>query len=61
MVKPGKIAAELQSPQALSSLTDELARLQNICTIDWLYQYYSPQGVWSEPAWLDPDLRELDF
>ncbi len=59
-----KIAAELQSPQALPTLVDELDRLLNICTIDWLYQYYSPHRIWSgraKQAWLEPDLQELDF
>ncbi len=59
-----KIHAELQSPQSLPSLVDELERLLAICTIDWLYHYYSPQLIWSEKAkqdWVDPDINALDF
>ncbi len=59
-----KIHAELQTPETLPSLVDELERLLDICTIDWLYQYYSPQLIWSEKAkqgWADPDIKALDF
>lgn len=59
-----KIHAELQSPRSLPSLVDELERLLDICTIDWLYHYYSPHLIWSEKAkqgWVEPDIKALDF
>lgn len=48
-------------PRALHVLVEELARR---CTVDWLYQYYSKDRIWSEAAkqsWIEPDRRPLDF
>ena len=59
-----KIYAELQQAESKSSLLDELERLLEICTIDWLYRYYSPALIWSEQArqdWVAPDINPLDF
>lgn len=42
----------------------EVARLSKLCTVDWLYQYFSKDLIWSEKAqaqWVEPDIAEPDF
>ena len=59
-----KIAYELQQRESKPGIVDELERLLDICTIEWVYNYYSPQLIWSQQArqeWVEPDLKPLDF
>jgi hypothetical protein len=59
-----KIFYELQQPQTCSKIEDELIRLLNVCTVEWLYNYYSKELIWSDQAkqeWVEPDIKALDF
>lgn len=59
-----KIYYELQQPESYPALEDELIRLLDICTVEWLYHYYSKDLIWSEQAkqqWIEPDVKALDF
>jgi ribosomal protein S18 acetylase RimI-like enzyme len=45
----------------LHVLVDELTRC---CSVNWLYEYYSKDRIWSpaaKSAWLEPDVKPLDF
>lgn len=42
----------------------ELEHLVDTCTVEWLYNYYSKELLWSDQArhaWQDPDIKALDF
>ena len=59
-----KIAME--SRQTLCGLTmhDQVHRLEMLCGVQWLYNYYSPKLIWSPEAkngWVNPDKSTLDF
>lgn len=59
-----KIASESQRERSDFSMHDELARLEVLCKVDWLYQYYSRELIWSPEAkkhWVNPDMLPLDF
>jgi hypothetical protein len=59
-----KIASESKHELSAISLHNELARLEVICKVDWLYQYYSRDLIWSPEAkkcWVNPDKSTLDF
>jgi hypothetical protein len=46
------------------SLVDNVDELSRRCSMDSLRQYYSPERLWSpdaRAAWVEPDLRPLDF
>lgn len=48
-------------PRPLHVLVEELARN---CSVNWLYQYYSKDRIWSAAAkhtWIEPDRQPLDF
>ncbi len=48
-------------PRPLHVLVEELVRC---CSVDWLYQYYSKERIWSAAAkqsWIEPDRQPLDF
>ncbi len=53
-----KIAAE--GKRSCLESHAELKRLEEICSIEWLYQFYSRERVWSAEAkrsWVEPDLQ----
>lgn len=57
-----KIFASLQDDHR--QLTELVAELAASCTWEWLYGYYSRdriQSVAAKSAWLEPDLRPLDY
>jgi hypothetical protein len=59
-----KVFAETAGKQADSTMQEELERLSNLCTMDWLAAYYSKGLIGSERAkshWVEPDLKRLDF
>lgn len=59
-----KIHNYLQQDHKFLAIENELAELVNTCTVEWLYNYYSKERLWSDQArhnWLDPDLKALDF
>tara|TARA_R110000772_G_scaffold63282_4_gene141764 strand:+ start:652 stop:1089 length:438 start_codon:yes stop_codon:yes gene_type:complete len=59
-----KIHTDLQQDKHQHAIEDELIRLVNSCTVEWLYNYYSKELLWSDLArqtWTDPDLKALDF
>lgn len=59
-----KVAAESKHDRCLVSLPAELARLEALCGVEWMYRYYSRALIWSSEArrqWVEPDLLELDF
>ena len=59
-----KIFHELHQPESCPALEDELVCLLNICTVDWLYNYYSKDLIWSDQAkhqWMEPDIKAFDF
>jgi len=59
-----KIYSELKQGHHCQSLHDEVARLSEFCTVEWLYEYFSKELIWSEKAkdhWVPPDISELDF
>jgi len=59
-----KIDAESKRDDNSRSIHEQVKRLQHLCTVDWLYNYYSPDLIWSDQAkagWVDPDVVELDF
>jgi hypothetical protein len=59
-----KVFSEVQGKQPVSSMQEELERIVGICTMDWMLSYFSREVLWSEPArsaWVEPDLRPVDF
>ncbi len=59
-----KISAEAKHKDCQASMHGEVARLESICNVDWLYQYYSRSLIWSSEAkkcWVEPDVSKLDF
>ena len=59
-----KLAAQgsdFDDGRPLTQIVEELTRE---CSVDWLYQYYSPDRIWSAEAksrWLEPNIKPLDF
>ena len=59
-----KIYSELEQQNHCQLTHEEVARLSELCSVDWLYRYYSPDLIWSTKAkqqWLPPDRAEFDF
>lgn len=59
-----RIHADIQRGASSQILPEEIARLSEACSIDWIYRYYSKTLIWSDSAkagWVEPDLRPLDF
>ena len=59
-----KIYAEMQERSNCQSLYEEVERLAKLCTVQWLYTYYTRDVIWSESAktsWIAPNITELDF
>lgn len=59
-----KIDKVLQEKNHNVVIEDELEQLVNTCTVEWLYNYYSRELLWSDKArqaWQDPDIKALDF
>ncbi len=59
-----KISSEVAGDSNDATMSHELARLEGFCRVDWIYQYYSREVIWSsmaKKAWIDPDIREIDF
>lgn len=59
-----KLAAEQGSANSCETMDAELKRLSELCSVEWLYEYYSKALIWSEQAkvqWQEPDIRALDF
>lgn len=55
------VASDKTRPKTLHEL---LVTLEDVCSVAWIYRYYSKQLVWSDEAkkvWQEPDLRALDF
>jgi hypothetical protein len=47
-----------------STMHEALGRIVGLCTMPWLLSYYSRELIWSGPAksaWIEPDIRPLDF
>ena len=60
----GKMASDIESGIACASLVAEVARLATICTVEWLYTYYSKSLLHSNMAkrqWVEPDCHAIDF
>lgn len=59
-----KIASESKHEYCDVSMHNELARLEVLCRVDWLYKYYSRDLIWSceaKKCWVNPDKSPLDF
>lgn len=59
-----KIDKVLQEKNHNVVIEDELEQLVNTCTVEWLYNYYSRELLWSDKArqaWQDPNIKALDF
>jgi len=59
-----KIYSEIRAGNNCQSLYEEVERLAKLCTVQWLYTYYTRDTIWSESAktsWIGPDVIELDF
>lgn len=59
-----RIHADQRQKTNIAPLPDELERLCRDYTVESLYQYYSPELLWSDRArqvWVDPDIKALDF
>jgi hypothetical protein len=59
-----KIVSESKNELSKLDLHEGVARLEALCKVEWLYQYYTPELIWSPEAkkcWVNPDVRELDF
>lgn len=59
-----KIASEQALRPSLMTMHEEVARLEVLCSVDWIYQFYSPELIWSPEAkkcWVNPDKLRLDF
>lgn len=59
-----KISAEHASDRSKPTLHEEVARVADICTIEWLHSHYSKDVLASKESkngWVPPDLAELDF
>ena len=59
-----RLDADMTAGRNLASLPEEIARLADAYSVDWLYRYYSKTLIWSneaKTAWITPDLRPLDF
>ena len=59
-----KISAEHASERSKPTIHEEVARVAQICTIEWLHSYYSKDVLSSADAkigWIPPDLADADF
>ncbi len=59
-----KISAERKRDHCSDTMSEAVARLERLCPVDWLDQFYSRERIESPQArqvWLPPDRKELDF
>ena len=59
-----KLESEFRLGRSCSSMHGEVERLKRLCTVDWLYNYYSRDLIWSQEAkrhFKEPDLARFDF
>lgn len=59
-----KIHAETERSHRGLTMHEEVAELSRICTVAWLYRYYSAELIWSDAAksgWVEPDGQKIDF
>jgi len=59
-----KIASESKKELRKLDLHEGVAFLEALCKVEWLYQYYTPELIWSSEAkkcWVNPDVTDLDF
>lgn len=59
-----KMAFDNYTGSACRSLAEEVQRLTQVCTMNWLYRYYSKSLIHSSAAksqWVAPDLSPLDI
>ncbi len=59
-----KIYSELKMNKNCHFIYEEVDRLSNIYTIDWLYNYFSRDLICSEKAksqWISPNITQLNF
>ncbi len=59
-----KMAQDIEVGIALLDLSDEVSRLATVCTMGWLYHYYTKALLHSDLAkqqWVAPDCNPIDF
>lgn len=59
-----KIQHDIDAGTYCLYLFEEVARLASECPIQWVYQFYSKELIWSSEAkagWVEPDLSEIVF
>lgn len=59
-----KIAHDMANETNFPGLHQEISRLAEAWSVEWLYRYYSKELIWSEAAksaWTKPDVAPLDF
>ena len=59
-----RIQADMAAGACLENMPEDIARLAEACSVNWLYRYYSKELIWSASAksgCVEPDLQPLDF
>lgn len=58
-----KIVASFCEPNDVRPLCEVVEELVRCCSVEWLYQFYSRDRIWSaaaKSAWIEPDVKPMD-